>query len=92
MDDTLHFTIELALMLLLVIFAVAVVVGRIRLPYTIALLLAGLFGIQRGFHAGHLTPDLILLLGGAYPVRAPSLGGRSPYWSACRSRRADHCG
>ncbi|HEX3269960.1 MAG TPA: Na+/H+ antiporter [Ktedonobacterales bacterium] len=80
MDDTLQSTIELALILLLVIFAVAVVVERIKLPYTIALLLAGLFGIQRGFHDIHLTPDLILLVflpvllfEGAYHVRARRL-------------------
>ncbi len=80
MEDTLQSTIELALILLLVIFAVAVVVERIKLPYTIALLLAGLFGIQRGFHDIHLTPDLILLVflpvllfEGAYHVRARRL-------------------
>jgi hypothetical protein len=62
MDDTLQSTIELALILLLVIFAVAVVVEWIKLPSTIALLLADLFGIQRGFHDIYLTPDLILLV------------------------------
>jgi CPA1 family monovalent cation:H+ antiporter len=80
MEDTLQSTIELALILLLVIFAVAVLVQRIKLPYTIALLLVGLLGFQRGFHDIHLTPDLILLLflpvllfEGAYHVRARRL-------------------
>jgi CPA1 family monovalent cation:H+ antiporter len=80
MEDTLQSTIELALILLLVIFAVAVLVERIKLPYTIALLLVGLLGFQRGFHDIHLTPDLILLLflpvllfEGAYHVRARRL-------------------
>jgi CPA1 family monovalent cation:H+ antiporter len=80
MEDTLQSTIELALILLLVIFAVAVLVERIKLPYTIALLLAGLLGFQRGFHDIHLTPDLILLVflpvllfEGAYHVRARRL-------------------
>jgi CPA1 family monovalent cation:H+ antiporter len=80
MDDTLHSTLELALILLLVILAVAVLVERIKLPYTIALLLVGLIGFQRGFHDTHLTPDLILLLflpvllfEGAYHVRARRL-------------------
>ncbi len=80
MDETLHSTIEVALILLLVIFAVALIVERIRLPYTIALLLAGLLGFQRGFHDIHLTPDLILLVflpallfEGAYHVRARRL-------------------
>jgi CPA1 family monovalent cation:H+ antiporter len=80
MDDTLQSTVEITLILLLVIFAVAVLVERIKLPYTIALLLAGLLGFQRGFHNIHLTPDLILLVflpvllfEGAYHVRARRL-------------------
>src|SRR5262245_39385613 len=80
MDDTLQSTVELGLILLLVIFAVAVLVERIKLPYTVALLLAGLFGFQSGFHDIHLTPDLILLVflpvllfEGAYHVRASRL-------------------
>lgn len=80
MDDTLHSAVEVALLLLLVIFAVAVFVERVKLPYTIALLLAGLLGFQRGFHEIHLTPDLILLVflpallfEGAYHVRARRL-------------------
>jgi CPA1 family monovalent cation:H+ antiporter len=80
MDETLHSAVEITLILLLVIFAVAVFVERVKLPYTIALLLAGLLGFQRGFHDIHLTPDLILLVflpallfEGAYHVRARRL-------------------
>jgi len=80
MDDTLQSTVEIALILLLVIFAVAVLVERVKLPYTVALVLAGLLGFQRGFHDIHLTPDLILLVflpallfEGAYHIRARRL-------------------
>jgi hypothetical protein len=56
MEDTLQSTIELALILLLVIFVVG---GRTdQTAYTIALLLAGLSESAR-FHDIHLTPDLI---------------------------------
>jgi monovalent cation:H+ antiporter, CPA1 family len=73
-------TIETLLVLLLIIFAVAVVVRWVRLPYPIALLVAGLLGFQPGFREIHLTPDLILvvflpvlLFEGAYNVSARSL-------------------
>ena len=40
MAGDLHTTVETLLVLLLVMFVVAVIVQRIRLPYTIALVLA----------------------------------------------------
>lgn len=80
MAEDLRATIETMLVLLLVVFVVAVVVQRIRLPYTIALVLAGLVGFQQGFRGIGLTPDLILtvflpilLFEGAYNVPAKRL-------------------
>lgn len=80
MAGDLHATVETMLVLLLVMFVVAVIVQRIRLPYTIALVLAGLFGFQSGFRHISLTPDLILtvflpilLFEGAYNVPARRL-------------------
>lgn len=80
MAGDLHTTVETLLVLLLVMFVVAVIVQRIRLPYTIALVLAGLFGFQSGFRHIALTPDLILtvflpilLFEGAYNVPAKRL-------------------
>lgn len=80
MTKDLHATVETVLVLLLVIFAIAVLVQRIRLPYTIALVLAGLLGFQPGFRHIVLTPDLILvvflpplLFEGAYNVSARRL-------------------
>src|SRR5258708_31229869 len=80
MTKDLHATVETVLGLLLVIFAIAVLVQRIRLPYTIALLLAGLLGFQPGFRHIVLTPHLILvvflpplLFEGAYTVSARRL-------------------
>lgn len=80
MAGDLHATVETLLVLLLVVFVVAVIVQRIRLPYTIALVLAGLFGFQPGFRHIALTPDLILtvflpilLFEGAYNVHAKRL-------------------
>ncbi|MBA3824753.1 MAG: cation:proton antiporter, partial [Ktedonobacterales bacterium] len=73
-------TVETLLALLLVIFAVAVVVRWVKLPYPIALVVAGLLGFQPGFREIHLTPDLILvvflpilLFEGAYNVSARGL-------------------
>src|SRR5260221_12755089 len=80
MTQDLHATVVTVLVLLLVIFAIAVLVQRIRLPYTIALVLAGLLGFQPGFRHIVLTPDLILvvflpplLFEGAYNVSARRL-------------------
>lgn len=80
MAGNLHTTVETLLVLLLIMFVVAVIVQRIRLPYTVALVLAGLFGIQAGFRHIALTPDLILtvflpilLFEGAYNVPARRL-------------------
>lgn len=80
MAGNLHTTVETLLVLLLVVFVVAVIVQRIRLPYTVALVLTGLFGIQAGFRDIALTPDLILtvflpilLFEGAYNVPARRL-------------------
>jgi CPA1 family monovalent cation:H+ antiporter len=76
----LHAAVETVLFLMLVVFAIAVVVQRLRLPYTIALVLAGLLGFQPGFRHIFLTPDLILvvflpvlLFEGAYNVSARRL-------------------
>lgn len=80
MVGDLHTTVETLLVLLLIVFVVAVVVQRIRLPYTIALVLVGLLGFQPGFFHVTLTPDLILtvflpilLFEGAYNVPAKRL-------------------
>ncbi|HKV82922.1 MAG TPA: cation:proton antiporter [Ktedonobacterales bacterium] len=80
MTHDLHGAVETVLVLLLIIFTIAVVVQRIHLPYTIALVLAGLFGFQPGFRHIVLTPDLILvvflpllLFEGAYNVSATRL-------------------
>lgn len=80
MPDDLSAAVETMLILLLVVFAIAVVVQRVRLPYTIALVLAGLLGFQPGFRHIFLTPDLILvvflpilLFEGAYNVSARRL-------------------
>jgi CPA1 family monovalent cation:H+ antiporter len=50
-DDSLHSSV-----------VVAVLVERIKLPYTVGLLLVGLFGLRSGFHDIHLTPGLTLLV------------------------------
>jgi len=48
--------------LLLLVFVVAMVMHRIRMPYTVALVLVGLgLSFQNGIHF-ELTPDIILLL------------------------------
>ncbi len=80
MAGEVHSTVEMMLVLLLVVFVVAVIVQRVRLPYTIALVLAGLIGFQPGFRHVSLTPDLILtvflpilLFEGAYNVPAKRL-------------------
>lgn len=80
MEDSIQYAVDTVLILLLVIFVVAVLVQRIRLPYTVALVLAGLFGFRPGFHSIQLTPDLILLVflpillfEGAYNVSARRL-------------------
>ena len=80
MPQDLHASVETLLVLLLVIFVVAVIVQRVRLPYTIALVLAGLVGFEPGFSHIRLTPDLILLVflpvllfEGAYNVSARRL-------------------
>src|SRR5215469_582187 len=80
MTENVHAAVETVLVLMLVVFAVAMFVQRVRLPYTIALVLAGLLGFQPGFHHIVLTPDLILevflpvlLFEGAYNVSARQL-------------------
>ena len=80
MTHELHTAVETLLVLLLIVFAIAVIVQRVRLPYTIALVLAGLLGFQPGFRHITLTPDLILvvflpllLFEGAYNVSARRL-------------------
>src|SRR5258708_3807979 len=79
MND-LHAAVETLLILLLVVFAITVLVQRVHLPYTIALVLAGLLGFRPGFGHIALTPDLILvvflpilLFEGAYNVSARRL-------------------
>lgn len=80
MEESFHSTVETLLVLLLIVFAVTVFAQRVRLPYTIALVVTGLLGFQPGFRNIHLTPDLILtvflpvlLFEGAYNVSARSL-------------------
>jgi CPA1 family monovalent cation:H+ antiporter len=81
MQEALHPTVVTLLELLLVIFVVAAVVQRIRLPYTVALVIVGLgLGLVPGLQTIHLTPDLILtvflpalLFEGAYNVPARRL-------------------
>lgn len=80
MADSFHVTIETILVLLLIVFAVALVARRARVPYTIALVVTGLLGFQPNFRNLQLTPDLILLVflpvllfEGAYNVSARSL-------------------
>ncbi len=80
MTPSVRGTVETLLVLLLVVFAIAVLVQRVRLPYTIALVLAGLLGFAPGFRHIFLTPDLILivflpvlLFEGAYNVSARRL-------------------
>nr|MBF6592582.1 cation:proton antiporter [Ktedonobacterales bacterium] len=74
--------VETILVLLFVILVIATIVHWVKLPYPIALVLAGLLGIQPGFREIHLTPDLILivflpilLFEGAYNVSAKNLRG-----------------
>ncbi|HZC07315.1 MAG TPA: cation:proton antiporter [Ktedonobacterales bacterium] len=80
MPTTLHGTVETLLVLLLIVFVVAVIVQRIRLPYTVALVVVGFLGLRPGFLEVSLTPDLILLVflpvllfEGAYNVPANRL-------------------
>lgn len=80
MADSFHATVETVLVLLLIVFAVALIARWARLPYTIALVVTGLLGFQPNFRDLHLTPDLILLVflpvllfEGAYNVSAHSL-------------------
>ena len=53
MDDTLQSTVAITLILLLLVFACAVLVERVKLPYTIALLLA----TRRSTSSGLLPPN-----------------------------------
>ncbi len=80
MPDTLHTTVETFLVLLLIVFVVAVLVQRIRLPYTVALVAIGLLTLRPDYLHVTLTPDLILLVflpvllfEGAYNVPARRL-------------------
>ena len=80
MADSFHATVETILVLMLIVFAVALLARWARLPYTIALVVTGLLGFQPGFRDLQLTPDLILivflpvlLFEGAYNVSARSL-------------------
>lgn len=75
MPSSVHATVETFLILLLVIFAIALLVQRIHLPYTVVLVVVGLVGFPAGFREVALTPDLILevflpalLFEGAYNV------------------------
>ena len=80
MPETLHATVATLLVLLLIVFVVAAVVQRVRLPYTVALVAVGFFGLNSSFLHAYLTPDLILLVflpvllfEGAYNVPAARL-------------------
>ena len=73
-------TVEMILVLMLIVFAVALLARWARQHYTIALVVSGLLGFQPGFRDLQLTPDLILivflpilLFEGAYNVSARSL-------------------
>src|SRR6185437_2451173 len=61
MSET-HTTVEAFLVLLLIVFVVAALVQRVRLPYTVALVVVGFLGLQPSFVHISLTPDLILLV------------------------------
>jgi hypothetical protein len=54
--DTFHATVETILVLMLIVFAVALLARWARLPYTIALVVTGLLGFQPGFRDLQLTP------------------------------------
>ena len=80
MPDALHTTVETFLILLLIVFVVAVLVQRIRLPYTVALVAVGFLALRPSFLHAYLTPDLtllvflpVLLFEGAYNVPAAPL-------------------
>jgi monovalent cation:H+ antiporter, CPA1 family len=80
MTENVHAAVETLIMLMLVVFAIAMFVQRVRLPYSIALVLAGLLGFQPGFRHIVLTPGLILevflpvlLFEGAYNVSTRQL-------------------
>lgn len=80
MGESFHGTVETMIVLLLIVFAVALIARRVHLPYAIALVLTGLLGFQPGFRDIQLTPDLILtvflpvlLFEGAYNVSARNL-------------------
>ncbi|HET9110818.1 MAG TPA: cation:proton antiporter [Ktedonobacterales bacterium] len=80
MPATLHATVETLLVLLLIVFVVAVIVQRVRLPYTVALVVVGFLGLRPGVVHVSLTPDLILLVflpvllfEGAYNIPASRL-------------------
>ena len=80
MPTTLHSTVETFLVLLLIVFVVAAIVQRVRLPYTVALVVVGFLGLQPASLNITLTPDLILLVflptllfEGAYNVPAGRL-------------------
>lgn len=83
MTQGLHATVETVLVLLLIAFVVALVARRLRLPYTVALVLAGLLGFEPGFREARLTPDLILV------VFLPLLLFESAYNVSARSLRRD---
>jgi CPA1 family monovalent cation:H+ antiporter len=57
-----HTAVEEFLVLLLIVFVVAVIVQRVRLPYTVALVVVGFLGLEPNFLHISLTPDLILLV------------------------------
>ncbi len=63
MDEVAHLDLALVLELLLVVLVVAVVVKWVRVPYTVALVLAGLVvGALPGLADIALTPELILTI------------------------------
>jgi CPA1 family monovalent cation:H+ antiporter len=80
MPTTLYSTVETFLVLLLIVFVVAAIVQRVRLPYTVALVVVGFIGLKPSSLHVTLTPDLILLVflptllfEGAYNVPANRL-------------------
>jgi monovalent cation:H+ antiporter, CPA1 family len=81
MPEATHLGLETIIELLLVVLAVAVLVKHVRVPYTVALVLAGLvIGVLPEISGVVLTPDLILtiflpvlLFEGAYNLPARRL-------------------
>jgi hypothetical protein len=82
--DSFHATVEMILVLMLIVFAVALLARWARLPYTIALVVTGLLGFQPGFRDLQLTPDLILIVScRSCSSKAPIMSRRGACGATC---------